>query len=137
MPTMTNEDVVRAVMELQEFAGALVSTAEIPQWCKRQRPPIDYGPGIPGANNKLFWKADHDEARGEHRLLKFKEDSTTGASRAHLALRLNAKRAPASASGHPGRAQARQRGWVECRWLPGANKGRGNWDWKNAKVPSP
>ncbi len=136
MPTMTNEDVVRAVtavtQESKKSPGALVKATDITEWCDRQRPPIDYGPGIPGARNKYFWEADLDEAGGKHRLLKFKESASRG-SAVHLALRLKAKPAPARVSGHPGRTEARQRKWVECVWLPKAKK----WDWENAKVPAP
>jgi hypothetical protein len=123
MPIMTADILLRAIQALEPYPGGLVSATDIMEWCRDHG--IDYGPAV----NTHFWNSDLEEAGGQHRVLKFKTTARkTG--RNFFARRLGAPRAPHTASSHPGRAEARAKGWAECVWI-------GPWDWKNAQVPPP
>jgi hypothetical protein len=123
MPIMTPETLIEAVEALERAPGSLVSSTDIMAWCHQRA--IDYGPPA----NSHFWNSDREEAAGAHRILKFKVSATKNGLN-YFARRLDAPRAPASAAGHAGRAEARANGWVECVWIP-------PWDWQNATVPLP
>ena len=123
VPIMTPDLLLEAVEALEEEPGALVSAIDIMAWSDDHD--VDYGPPV----NSHFWNSDLEEARGRHRLLKFKTAATKNA-RNYFTRRLKAPLAPAGAEGHPGRVVARANGWVECVW-------RDPWDWQNAQVPAP
>ena len=67
MPIMTADILVHAVQDLEEYPGALVDSRAIKTWCNKHH--VDYGAG---SFDKHFWDSDHEEARGQHRLLKFR-----------------------------------------------------------------
>ncbi len=121
MSTMTPNILLDAVRALESRPGALVSATDIMAWCRKHH--VDYAPPV----NKHFWDSDLEEAKSQHRLLKFKTAPKKRA-RNYFARRLDAPRAPGSASSHPGRKEARANGWVECVWMS-------PWNWKNAQVP--
>jgi hypothetical protein len=123
MPVMTPDILLDVVEALEAAPGRLVSSVAIMEWCAQNG--IDYGPPV----NTHFWNSDLVEAVGAHRLLKFKT-SPSQRGRNYFARRLGACPAPGTASGHPGRAEARVKRWVECVW-------NSPWDFLNAKVPPP
>jgi hypothetical protein len=111
---MSANDLVRAVTELEDrYPGGLVPAVDVDAWCNKEG--IDYGEhDVPVC--KHFWKAEHEEARGMHRVLKFKREAKRTAPN-YFALRGQAPRAPDLAPTHRARIEARKCGWVECAWI--------------------
>lgn len=67
MRLMTPDFLVDAITELSK-EGLLVRATQVFDWCEPNA--VDYqGSGL---NNQAVWDADCNEARGQHRLLKFK-----------------------------------------------------------------
>ncbi|NMO15880.1 hypothetical protein HPC49_26895 [Pyxidicoccus fallax] len=87
----------------------LVRARDVFGWCDRNL--VDYqGEGV---LHQALWDADLEEARGEHRLLKFKSGECKQ-SRVGWALLKNGTKA---------RDEAARKGWHELRW-----NGE-QWDW--------
>jgi hypothetical protein len=68
MRVITATLLVEAVRELSKGTSKLVRARDVFAWCDRNS--VDYqGEGL---KHQALWDADLEEARGQHRLLKFK-----------------------------------------------------------------
>jgi hypothetical protein len=121
---MTASSLVKIVGEIGTGSGqCIVSSRDIMAWCRRQRPPVDYGAG---RKNEIFWQRDLDEARSDHRLIKFKlgSEPTDGT---FFALKKEEKAAL---------REAALRGLYSVPWNADARNsplgGIGNWEWQEA-----
>jgi hypothetical protein len=116
MRVITPTLLVAAVTELSKGAK-LVRLKEVLAWCERNA--VDYqGEGL---RNQALWEADHEEARGQRRLLKFKSGECKQ-SREGWAL---------IAHGAKAREAAARLGWRELRWTGE------KWDWLDGCPPAP
>jgi hypothetical protein len=113
---MRPEELLQAVQSLQTDQVPVVRAIEIMEWCNRQTPPIRFDSGKSGRKNDLFELADLGEARGQHRLQKYKQGPAMGARGAWALI----ERRDAA------RAWACKNGWLEVPWAGE------NWDWQNA-----
>lgn len=101
MRLLTPSLLVTAVTELSKDE-LLVRATDVFAWCERNA--VDYrGTGL---NNQAIWDADHEEARGQHRLLKFKR-GTSRQARVAWALAAYASKV---------RGSAESLGWRELNW---------------------
>jgi hypothetical protein len=118
MRVITPALLVAAVTELSKGSTKLVRARDVFAWCDRSS--VDYqGEGL---KNQAIWDADREEARGQHRLLKFKSGEARQ-SRVGWALIAHGDRA---------REAAARLGWRELLWdgekwgwRPGASEARG------------
>lgn len=116
MRVITSTLLVAAVMELSKGAK-LVRLKDVFAWCDRNS--VDYqGEGL---KHQAIWDADREEARGQHRLLKFKSGECKQ-SRVGWAL---------IAHGAKAREAAARLGWREQLW-----NGE-SWDWLGGCAPTP
>lgn len=116
MRVITPALLVAAVTELSK-GSKLVRAKDVFAWCDRNA--VDYqGEGL---RNQALWEADREEARGQHRLLKFKSGESRQ-SRVGWALR---------AHGAQAREAAARLGWRELIW-----EGE-DWDWLGGCPPLP
>lgn len=109
MRVLTPNILVAAITELSE-GDRLVRSTDVISWCERNA--VDYQGN--GRNNQAFWDADLEEARGQHRLLKFKRGASQQA-RVAWALAVHASKV---------RESAEHQGWYELGW-----NGE-NWNWR-------
>lgn len=101
MRVITSTLLVAAVTELSK-GSKLVRAKEVFAWCERNA--VDYqGEGL---KHQALWDADREEARGQHRLLKFKSGESKQ-SRVGWAL---------IAYGAKAREAAARLGWRELLW---------------------
>jgi hypothetical protein len=116
MRVITPTLLVAAVTELSKGAK-LVRAKEVFAWCDRNS--VDYqGEGL---KNQAIWEAEREEARGQHRLLKFKSGESKQ-SRVGWALITHGAKA---------REAAARLGWREQLW-----NGE-EWDWLGGSPPPP
>lgn len=117
MRVITPTLLVAAVTELSKGSTKLVRVKDVFAWCDRNA--VDYqGEGL---KNQAIWDADCEEARGQHRLLKFKSGECKQ-SRVGWAL---------IAHGAKAREAATRLGWREQLW-----DGE-KWDWLGGCAPVP
>ncbi|QSQ17033.1 hypothetical protein [Myxococcus landrumensis] len=115
MRVLTPDLLVAAVAEFSK-GNKLVRIKDVLAWCECNA--VDYhGSGL---KNQALWDADLGEARGQHRLLKFKSGECKQ-SRVGWALIPHGEKA---------REAATHLGWRELEWT-----GEG-WDWPGG-VPPP
>lgn len=116
MRVITSSLLVAAVTELSR-GSKLVRLKDVLGWCDRNQ--VDYeGEGL---KNHPLWDADHEEARGQRRLLKFKSGECKQ-SRVGWAL---------IAHGAKAREAAARLGWREQLW-----DGE-KWEWLGGCAPVP
>jgi hypothetical protein len=116
MQVLDADLLVKIVTLLATEAKPLVTGDDVRAWCgKKENGPVEYG--IP--HGEHFHEADLDEARGRHRLQKFRE---TNARTAQVAWAL-VSMCPRA------RDWARQNGWLIDPWVCD------NWDWSHAYPP--
>ncbi|REG30890.1 hypothetical protein ATI61_106360 [Archangium gephyra] len=101
MNLITAELLFRGIKELSAD-DLLVRATDVFEWCARL--PVDYRGS--GWNNQAIWDADREEARGQHRLLKFK-CGTTRQARVAWGLVHHADKV---------RTAAKLAGWRELHW---------------------
>ncbi|WP_199741790.1 hypothetical protein [Corallococcus sp. CA047B] len=116
MRVLTSDLLVAAVSELSK-GSRLVRAKDVVAWCEYNG--VDaQGEGF---KNQALWEADHDEARGRHRLLKFRSGESKQ-SRMGWALVTHGERA---------REAAAHLGWGEQCWTGES------WDWLSGSPPVP
>jgi hypothetical protein len=103
MRLMTADDLVQAVTELSRGSDLPVPAApKIFDWCKA----FEIDTHGPRGNHRAFQDASNQEARGQHRLLKFRR-VTAGNPGVGFALVVNGDRV---------RPRASAEGWCELPW---------------------
>ncbi len=126
MPTpMTAQNLVDAVKALRTDAKPLVEAGQIISWCQGRS--IDVDDPNQKFNNGYFMDADNDEARGAHRLQKYKKANDDGDCPK------TAPNAWALISDVNADAYARTHGWCKVLWK--GTPPRWAWDGPDCRIP--
>ena len=121
MPSLNAPRLVEIVCNLATPHQPVVTSEQVISHCNAQQPPIEYAGGA-GWQYGEFEEADTEEARGHHRLHKFKTSR-------------DRRGAPNAWCRHQdleaARPWASQHGWLLVPW----NATRRRWEWESADDP--